>query len=54
MISRAGKPIARLIPISGPKRPRTLGRYRGQIWIADDFDAALPPDLQAAFDGESD
>jgi prevent-host-death family protein len=54
VISRAGKPVARLVPIATPRSPRTLGRYRGQVWIADDFDAPLPPDLQAAFEGAAD
>jgi prevent-host-death family protein len=54
VISRAGKPVARLVPIAAPRRPRTLGRYRGQVWIADDFDAPLPPGLQAAFEGAAD
>jgi prevent-host-death family protein len=54
VISRAGKPIARLVPVEGPKRPRVLGKDRGKIWIADDFDAPLPPEIQAYFEGEGD
>jgi prevent-host-death family protein len=53
VISRAGKPLARLVPVNEPRRPRELGRYRGQIWIADDFDAPLPDEIQRAFEGES-
>jgi hypothetical protein len=36
------------------KKPikRPLGLYRGQIWIADDFDGPLPDDFIAAFYGE--
>lgn len=30
-----------LIPISTAKKPRKAGSARGQIWIADDFDAPL-------------
>ena len=42
VIARAGKPIARLVPL-GPPAPRTLfGRDRGKIWISDDFDEPLP------------
>lgn len=26
---------------------------RGVLYVPEDFDAPLPPDLQAAFDGES-
>jgi prevent-host-death family protein len=54
VISNAGKPVARLVPVAEPKKPRELGRHRGEIWIADDFDAPLPPEIQAYFDGEGD
>jgi prevent-host-death family protein len=54
VISRAGKPVARLVPVAPAKKLRELGQYRGQIWIAEDFDGPLPEDLQRAFDGESD
>ena len=47
VISRAGKPVARLVPLAEPQRPRELGRDRGKIWIADDFDAPLPDDFLA-------
>jgi len=49
-IAKAGRPIARLVPIAAPgKRP--LGLDRGQVWIADDFDAPLPDDILADFEG---
>jgi hypothetical protein len=32
--------------------PRPLGLLRGQIGIADDFDAPLPPEIQKYFEGE--
>jgi hypothetical protein len=28
-----------------------LGIDKGRLWIADDFSAPLPPDVQAAFEG---
>jgi hypothetical protein len=35
-----------------PER-RVLGAWRGSdVWIADDFDAPLPADVLADFDGE--
>lgn len=39
VIARAGKPIARLVPI-GPSQQheRVFGGMRGQIWFAPDFD----------------
>jgi prevent-host-death family protein len=51
-IAKAGVPVARLVPVETAKRQRQLGLYRGQIWMADDFDAPLPPEIQAAFEGE--
>ncbi len=51
VISRAGKPMARLVPVAAAKRPRELGRDRGKIWIAEDFDAPLPDEILAKFEG---
>lgn len=48
VIARAGTPIARLCPIAPRPRRRRLGKYAGQIEIADDFDR-LPDDIAAAF-----
>jgi prevent-host-death family protein len=50
VIAKAGKPVARLGPIAGKKPARVFGQDRGKIWIADDFDAPLPPELQRAFE----
>ena len=33
---------------------RELGLLRGKLWVAEDFDAPLPDDIQRYFDGESD
>ena len=52
-IARAGVPVAKLVPVETKKDVRPLGIARGQIWVADDFDAPLPEDLLAAFEGES-
>ena len=50
VIARAGKPVARLVAVAEPPRPRELGRDRGKIWIADDFDT-LDPEFLADFEG---
>jgi prevent-host-death family protein len=42
VIARAGKPVARLVAIEPVLARRPLGKYRGQIWISDDFDEPLP------------
>lgn len=51
-IAKAGKPVARLVPIGPAARPRTFGVLRGQITIADDFDAPLPDDVLRSFEGD--
>lgn len=53
IIAKAGKPLAKLVPFRETAR-RKPGRAKGLVWIGDDFDAPLPADLQAAFDGEAD
>jgi prevent-host-death family protein len=51
-IARAGVPVARLVAVEAkPKKVRPLGFARGEVWIADDFDAPLPDDLLKAFYG---
>jgi prevent-host-death family protein len=52
IIARAGKPIARLVPFHMPKGRRPLGIDKGRYAIPDDFDAPLPDDLLASFEGE--
>ena len=50
VISRAGKPRARLVPLK-PVTKRKPGGWKGKTWIADDFDAPLPPEILAGFTG---
>ena len=51
VISRAGVPMARLMPLATPTAPRRPGAWKGLVKIADDFDD-LPEDLAAAFRGD--
>jgi prevent-host-death family protein len=51
VIARAGKPVARLTSLKNEKPPLVPGLLEGEGWIADDFNAPLPDDLQAAFEG---
>jgi prevent-host-death family protein len=53
IIAKAGVPVAKLVRYiskKGDKRP--LGFLKGEIWMAEDFDAPLPPDILAGFLGE--
>lgn len=53
-IARAGRPVARLVPIGKGQRKRMFGVLRDKIWIADDFDAPLPDEILRGFEGERD
>ena len=50
VIARAGRPVARLLPFRDSVPERVVGSARGKIWIADDFDAALPDDVLTDFE----
>ncbi len=50
VIARAGKPVARLVPLVSSTTRRTPGSAAGAVRVSDDFDAPLPEDLQAAFE----
>jgi prevent-host-death family protein len=51
IIARAGRPLARLVPLASASRPRRLGLLRGRIRISANFDAPLPSDLGRLFEG---
>jgi prevent-host-death family protein len=51
VIAKAGKPAARLVPVQPEKPVRKPGALKGKMRIATDFDAPLPDELQAAFEG---
>jgi prevent-host-death family protein len=49
VITRAGEPVARLVPLEQP-RQRELGRDRGVFEVPEDFDAPLPEEVVRAFE----
>lgn len=49
LIARAGKPVVRLVSVK-PKK-RKLGRWKGRVRMAKNFDAPLPADAQAEWEG---
>ena len=51
VIAKAGKPVARLVPLAGAMARRAPGSAAGVIHISDDFDAPLPDALLAKFEG---
>jgi prevent-host-death family protein len=50
-ISQDGKPVVRLVPVKPLRGDRKPGGMEGLIWMADDFDAPLPEEIQRAFEG---
>lgn len=48
VISRAGKPVAKLVPFA--VAARKLGADKGLVSIASDFDAPLPPEVRSDFE----
>jgi antitoxin (DNA-binding transcriptional repressor) of toxin-antitoxin stability system len=53
LIARAGRPVARLVPLQGAAVPqrRQLGWLAGRINVPEDFDAPLPEDVLNGFEG---
>ncbi len=49
VITREGKPVAKLVPLEGVKRPRPLGLDEGRYKVPDDFDAPLPSEIVGGF-----
>ncbi|MBI4816091.1 MAG: type II toxin-antitoxin system Phd/YefM family antitoxin [Deltaproteobacteria bacterium] len=50
VISRAGEPVAKLVPYARTDR-RSFGMDRGRFEVPEDFDAPLPEDLLEEFEG---
>jgi prevent-host-death family protein len=56
IIARAGKPVAKLVPVGkrsiGEARRKAAGSLKGKIHFSADFDKPLPEEILAAFRGE--
>jgi prevent-host-death family protein len=53
VIAKAGRPLARLVPLARRTTPRPLGLLAGKVTVGADFDDPLPEDMSLAFDGGS-
>lgn len=51
VIARAGRPVARLVPLKDGDAARELGFVQG-LQIGEDFDAPLPADVLRTFFGD--
>lgn len=50
VIGKAGKPVARLVPVSGKPNKREPGSAAGEIVISTDFDEPLSEEILEAFE----
>ncbi|RJR21238.1 MAG: type II toxin-antitoxin system Phd/YefM family antitoxin [Desulfobacteraceae bacterium] len=50
VISKAGKPIARLVPFRNSAMQRTPGLDAGLLSVPEDFDGPLPGEILDAFE----
>lgn len=51
IIAKAGRPLARLVPLAKRTSPRPLGLLAGEIEVTADFDDPLPDGVTRAFAG---
>jgi prevent-host-death family protein len=51
VIAKAGKPMARLVPLVAAVKRKHFGLFKGRITVPEDFDAPLPPEVLALFHG---
>jgi prevent-host-death family protein len=51
IIAKAGKPMARLVPIDIPVKTKKLGLLKGKIEVSDDFNAPLDDETLGLFEG---
>ena len=49
IISKAGKPVAKLVPVEPQRRNRVLGSAKGEFTVPDDFNDPLPKEIEDSF-----
>ena len=52
IIAKYGKPLARLGPLRQRVARRKPGGWEGRVFISEDFDDPLPPEILSAFEGQ--
>jgi len=50
VIAKAGRPLARLVPLAKRTTPRPLGLLAGQVHVGPDFDDPMPDDFLRHFE----
>lgn len=51
VIAKAGKAIARLVPLEAAPKKRQLGLLKGKLKVPDDFDAPMTDEELSLFEG---
>ncbi len=51
VVSRNGKPLVRITQLNGARRQVRFGLLKGKLKIPANFDAPLPADVLAGFEG---
>jgi len=51
IVARHGKPLVRITRLETPKQTIKFGALKGKMRIAADFDAPLPDEVLAGFEG---
>jgi prevent-host-death family protein len=51
VIAKAGRPVARIVPLEQHARQKRLGLMKGRIKVPDDFNTPLPADVVESFEG---
>jgi prevent-host-death family protein len=49
IIAKAGKPVAKLVPLDGQPERRKLGSAKGEFTVPDDFNDPLPKEIEDLF-----
>lgn len=49
IIAKAGRPVAKLVPLSAEPKTRILGSAKGEFVVPDDFNDALPTEIEDLF-----
>jgi prevent-host-death family protein len=49
IIAKAGKPVAKLVPLSDQPKTRILGSAKGEFVVPDDFNDPLPKEIEDLF-----
>ena len=52
VIAKAGKPLARLVPLALPVRTKNLGLLKGKFKVPDSFNVPLDDETLALFERE--